>query len=246
MSVKSHRRQRIVFVGDLQVHSIREACQGAAEYCGGRSDLDFDPWPVRYDDPDTIRRLKPEPSDGILASGAATTALLAERVPWLARCVFFLSNGESPATPGVELDEPAIGRMAAEHLLQRGYRHLAFFGSASKRWSALRAQGFEAAARRAGIAVTCHELPLRTLPIYWSYRRARPSSELAWLIDGLPKPCGILAANDVIACFAIEAARDGGLRVPHQVGVIGVDDDPVPNAAAGLAITSVQAPFREV
>lgn len=40
-------------------------------------------------------------------------------------------------------------------------------------------------------------------------------------------------------------ARDLGLRIPEQFGVIGVDGDPIANAAAGMAISTVQLPFRE-
>ena len=37
-----------------------------------------------------------------------------------------------------------------------------------------------------------------------------------------------------------------GIGCPGDLGVIGVDNDPFPNAAAGLAISSIELPFREV
>ena len=50
--------------------------------------------------------------------------------------------------------------------------------------------------------------------------------------------------NDVAACFIIETARFCNIRIPSQMGVIGVDNDMIPNAAAGLSISSVDLPFR--
>jgi LacI family transcriptional regulator len=230
----------------LQVHSIREVCLGAAEYCSGRSDLDFDPWPIRYDDPDATRHLDFRRVNGILAAGDIAFALPPRPSGSRQERVFFLTNGKYPGTPCVELDEMAIGRMAAEHLILRGYRQLAFIGSACNRWSMQRGRGFEQRAQQAGIKVARHDLSVRQLPIYWSSCLERCQAELSRIIAKLPMPCGVFAANDVIACFIIETARQCARRVPQQVGVIGVDDDPVPNAGAGLAITSVQTPFREV
>ena len=36
----------MVFLGDLQEQSAREACIGAAEYAASKSYLDFEPWPL--------------------------------------------------------------------------------------------------------------------------------------------------------------------------------------------------------
>jgi LacI family transcriptional regulator len=48
----------------------------------------------------------------------------------------------------------------------------------------------------------------------------------------------------VAACFIIETARACKINVPQQMGVIGADNDLIPNAAAGLSISSVEPPFR--
>ena len=49
-TVSCRPRWHVVFLGDMQVHSIREAFLGAADFFSGRSDLDFDPWPIRHAD----------------------------------------------------------------------------------------------------------------------------------------------------------------------------------------------------
>ena len=45
-----------------------------------------------------------------------------------------------------------------------------------------------------------------------------------WLL-GLPKPVGVMAANDSRGRQVLEACREYGLRVPDDVAVIGVDND---------------------
>src|SRR6476661_2994896 len=108
------------------------------------------------------------------------------------------------------------------------------------RWSHLRQKGFADRAGDASVAPENFSFPLRVLPVYWSWKsqnlRQRLHDEV---LRALPRPCGVFAGNDVIACFLIEAARFHGMRIPRDVGVIGVDDDPIPNAAAGLAISSI-------
>ena len=160
--------------------------------------------------------------------------------------VLFLTDAIQKNVPSVSLDEYAIGKMAVEHLLSRGYRNLAFIGSSECRWSKLWREGFAAAVKTKGVNSTVHEFPLETLPVFWTWDAARRSENLFQLLESLPKPCGVFAANDVIACFVLQSAREKGYRVPEDIGVVGVDDDPIPNAAAGLAISSVRPDFREV
>ena len=136
--------------------------------------------------------------------------------------------------------------MAAEHLIARGYPHMAVILPTQFGWASTRATGFTETCRKHGISCERVELPSKTLPIYWRSNFAKRHQRLGRFVEQLPKPCGVFAVNDVIACFLIETARLSGIRMPRELGVIGVDDDPVPNAAAGLSISSVRMPFREI
>jgi LacI family transcriptional regulator len=62
----------------------------------------------------------------------------------------------------------------------------------------------------------------------------------------LPKPIGILACNDTRARHISEACHLLGLRVPDDVAIIGVDDDPVACHLASVPITTVVPAFHEV
>lgn len=243
---KRHARQHMVLLGDLSEHSVREVCQGAAEYAAGQSDLDFSAWPVFPRQASALTPADLRQANGLLLSEVAWKQVRGSDARLRVPHVFYLANHSHPRVPTVELDEAAIGGMAAEHLLARGYRQVAFVGSAPMRWSQKRGQGFKDKASAAGVAVKVFHLPHYKLPVFWSARLIKHQQGLDRILKMLPKPCGIFAANDVIACLIIETARALGFSVPDQVGVIGVDADPIPNASAGLAISSVVAPFREV
>jgi len=136
--------------------------------------------------------------------------------------------------------------MAAEHLWDRGYRHFAFIGSETMGWSRHRAAGFTQWLAKTGGVPGIHLFSADELPVYWSWNLAQRHGRLQDLLARFPRPCGIFAANDVVACFVLQAARQIGRRSPEDFGVIGVDNDPFPNAAAGLAISSIELPFREI
>jgi len=246
MTSIARRRHRMVFLGNLEEQSIREACIGAAEFAAERKDVDFEPWPLESRGTRRLTSRDFAQADSLLLTGRAYDVVFGGRHRVALPHVFFLGAAPPNSAASVEIDERQIGKMAAEHLLGRGYRHLAGIIPSELSWAELRATGFCAECRQSGTAAQVFRLPVEVLPIYWRAKMAKRREQLGQILAALPKPCGIFAANDVIACFIIETARAGGLRVPSDIGVVGVDDDPVPNAAAGMAISSVQLPFREL
>ena len=55
--------------------------------------------------------------------------------------------------PQIHSDHAAIARLAAEHLLERGFRHFAYFGFPVFEWSVRRHDAFAACVRAAGCPV---------------------------------------------------------------------------------------------
>jgi LacI family transcriptional regulator len=246
MQERSIKERHIIFVDELHRHSDREVCLGAAEYAAERPAWIFDLWPVTF-----VPHSQPTASDMQLVSGVLTTERGKLQLPRLYRrfkvpVVYCLPDEPHPEADGIGIDELAVGEMAAQHLWSRGYRHFAFVGSSTMGWSKGRGQGFAGWLARVEREPESFLFTLEQVPVFWSWNVARRNRHLQELLARLPRPCGILAANDVIACFILQAARQDGYRVPEDFGVVGVDDDPFPNAAAGLAISSIELPFREV
>jgi LacI family transcriptional regulator len=120
-------------------------------------------------------------------------------------------------------DSQAIGRLAATHLVDRGFTQLAYCGMPATRingWSRIRAAAFQACARDAGIE--CHIFSGR----YGTARRwPQLQAELTRWLAALPKPIGLMACDDARARHVLEACRGLGVLVPEQLAVIGVDND---------------------
>lgn len=119
----------------------------------------------------------------------------------------------------VGMDNVAGGRLAAEHLIGRGARRLAFLGDVSGPEIAARCEGFQAAAKDAGLSVEVLPMHLAADEIAADITRHRDL--LAGRFDG------VLAASDMIAMQVLRALADRAIDVPGQVAVIGFDDLPM-------------------
>jgi LacI family transcriptional regulator len=123
--------------------------------------------------------------------------------------------------PHISSDMRAIGRMAAEHLLERGFRHLAYCGFSNEPWSAERLAGVEAALYGRGKLCGSFSSPWSGLREHrWQDERDR----IAGWLSHLPRPLGLVACNDVRGQHILDACRVLGLAVPEEVAVVGVDN----------------------
>ncbi len=146
--------------------------------------------------------------------------------------------------PRVGLDDIAIGRTAAKHLLDRGLRHFAFVGHLNHGYSIRRQAGFEDGIRRAGFSFTSyHESSAKFVPRgqLWSM----DPRLLKWLAS-LPRPTGILACNDLWGAQISEACRQAQLAVPDQLAIVGVDNDDLLCELARPSLSSVAVPAETV
>jgi DNA-binding LacI/PurR family transcriptional regulator len=158
-----------------------------------------------------------------------------------ARLVFVNGTSESLPITSVGVDERASGRMATEHLLELGHRRIGFvagevFALATRekgrgRQEALAAAGIDAApdVAYAGFSVDGGRRALRAI------------MEAA---NG-DRPTGVICSNDLMAIGAVQEAAALGLRVPHDLSVVGFDGI---EAAAWTQppLTTVEQPIDEI
>jgi hypothetical protein len=93
-----------------------------------------------------------------------------------------------------------------------------------------------------GVGPACHQLTAAQGPEYWASLQAALGD---WLMT-LPKPVGVMACDDGRARHVLEACRTRGLRVPHDVAVIGVDDDELICELAVPPLTSIRQAARRI
>lgn len=145
--------------------------------------------------------------------------------------------------PFIGSDNLAIARLAAEHLLERGLRHFAFCGYQRDLHPKLDLRGdcFQQCIEQAGYH--CERLPevRRRRPRSWEQQQAWIAS---WLAE-LPKPIGILAANDDRGLQLLDACRRSHIAVPDQVAVLGVDNDEYLCALSLPSLSSIDVNSEE-
>lgn len=113
-----------------------------------------------------------------------------------------------------------IGRMAAEHLLERGFEYFACCGFAGEHWSHRRRDGFVAEISHQGYQTSVYESP-RGGAQAWK----RDQSQLVDWLATLKKPLGVFATNDLRGQHVLDACARLDLAVPENVAIIGVDND---------------------
>lgn len=143
-----------------------------------------------------------------------------------------------PGSLNILTDDEAIGRMAAEHLLHRGFRHFAYCGFGDKYfWSRERGRSFCQRIGQAGFETHRYE-----------YEQPKSVSRRSWeaeqdiLVDwlkSLPKPAGIMACNDDRSQYVLEACKLAGLRVPEELAIIGAGNDDLICDLAAPPLSSV-------
>lgn len=136
--------------------------------------------------------------------------------------------------PRVASDDEAIGRMVAEHLLERNFWHFGFVGCTPVNASLDRRRGFAERLGNLG-----QDLPYLDTPTDWSgtYEGERQRLE-QWLL-GLERPVGIFVSDDILARRVVQCAQQLGLRIPHECAVVGVGDYELLNEMAPVSLTSV-------
>jgi DNA-binding LacI/PurR family transcriptional regulator len=178
--------------------------------------------------------------DGLLVISLRVTRVELEAMRRDQLPIVMVDSGEA-SLPHVVIDDVRGGELAAEHLLARGHRRIAFVGDLPASplgftSSEKRRRGFRLALRRAGIPAVA------SLEVRGAHGRDEARRLARELLRRDDRPTAVFAASDTQALGVLEAAEESGLRVPEDLAVIGFDDIEV---AALLGLTTVRQPLRQ-
>jgi DNA-binding LacI/PurR family transcriptional regulator len=149
----------------------------------------------------------------------------------------YASDGHSWA---VTCDNVRGGRQIADHLIERGHKHLAYVaGRPDASTTVDRWKGFHGRAIRRGLAA-----PVREEAGAFSYQAGYAAA--LRLLARRPRPDAIFGANDIVALGVMDAARrEFGLSIPDDLSVVGFDDIPMA-AWPPYSLTTLRQPTSEM
>ncbi len=125
--------------------------------------------------------------------------------------------------PYVGTDQAAVAELAAQHLLGRGLKNFGFCGRQYGAHPGLDERGETYIGRIRNAGYTCSEF--RSIDTGGGGNWESELEKMAKWVRNLPKPAGILAANDEKGLQVLEACRRCGAAVPEDIAVVGVDND---------------------
>jgi DNA-binding LacI/PurR family transcriptional regulator len=154
----------------------------------------------------------------------ATLELLREAVTARLPVVFLDRRLPNVAADYAGSNNVEGGYQATAHLLARGHRRIGFIYALDANTVRDRLRGYREALADAGVAYV-PRLVRGGGGDRLGYDGAGRKHALE-LLRSTPAPTAILACSDAIALGAYDACRQLGLRVPHDVSVVGYDDLP--------------------
>jgi len=121
-------------------------------------------------------------------------------------------------------DGKAVGQMGADHLLERRLQFFAFVDDVCcSNWSVSRREAFVGRLAEKGYSCHVYDTLSDMEKTDWGLEQKRM---IRWL-QALPKPVGIMAAMDARGRQILEACFMAKIDVPHEICVLGVDNDEI-------------------
>jgi LacI family transcriptional regulator len=149
-------------------------------------------------------------------------------------------RGYDATFPAVTTDNVGGGYAATRHLLERGYRRIAYInGNQEFGCSQDRFEGYVQALRDAGIE------PDDALIYEGNFTEERGEIGMQLLLDRGVALDAVFCANDQMAFGAMKVLRRAGKRIPQDVAVVGYDDI-YAAAYTTPSLTTIRQPFYEM
>lgn len=135
------------------------------------------------------------------------------------------------SVPTICLNDEAVGKRAAEHLLEQGAKSLSFIGQDEAYFNQI---------RRAAFAQNCPP------NVFHKIDPRAPRRIQAEILKSLPAPTGVLCSNDRIARELCNEAKLAGTEIGRDLLVIGIGNEAAESTFAGIGLSSFEIPARQI
>ncbi len=150
----------------------------------------------------------------------------------------FGRNSSSPEVHVVGIDNVEAGRMAAREFVKRGYKRVAFMGgpqdatSTQDRFTGIASE----MAKHKGIKFSY------SFAEQYSFEAGR--KEMQRLLESDPAEA-YFCGDDVLSIGALSAIDETGLRVPEDIGILGLNDMAM-SRWESIDLTTIHQPIRQI
>ena len=145
-----------------------------------------------------------------------------------------MADGSSIA-PSKSADNPAIGRLAAEHLLHYEHTNFAWFSSTRSLYGDLRLEGFRSALSRRGYTVQRID-----------GKGCQSSEVMLQRLQQLERPCAILTMDDGDAGWLSNLCQNAGYHVPMDFAILGTDNNPLVCEVQSVPLSSIDKNVSQI
>jgi LacI family transcriptional regulator len=194
--------------------------------------------------PSSARVLHPHssvaPFDGILGRITEPLAQTAQKIKIPSVNIWINSPAENIAS--VLADFETSGKMAAQHLVGRGFRRFGYMGFLREKDARYQIQGFREILKPLGFRFTSYRFARTDIGgegLGWEKSIERLEQ---WVEDWEP-PIGVLVGNDLYCRHLIETCRAKALKVPQDVAIVGTSNEPAICSSPYPTLTSIDLDF---
>lgn len=154
--------------------------------------------------------------------------------------VFFNRCPKTISAPKVIINDCLMAEKAVEHLIQTNRRNIIhLLGPVNLEVSAMRAQGFANALHHHGLDPEGKAIPAG---IFIKDGQAAMEKILA---EGGELPDAIFCFNDPVAIGAMKALKNAGIRIPHDIAIVGFSEGSMATIVEPQ-LTTVLQPMKEM
>jgi LacI family transcriptional regulator len=122
----------------------------------------------------------------------------------------------------ITADNIQVGKKAAEHFIEKKFVNFGYCGFSDVWYSKKRCEGFASKLAEYGHEISVYEKTQSVIKRSWAKELSRLSD---WLCS-LPKPVAIFSCIDERSRHVSEACKRARLKVPDEIAILGVDNDP--------------------
>lgn len=223
ISQRKQKPKRLALLLESGLSFDRAIARGVGEYIREHRGWVIQMDPMLEVSAHSLRHLDPDGIICVFQSGGMKAALELAEVPIVAVGAYNQADDKYPKTPIITSNQVEIGRIAARHFIDQGFKSFAFcpgVGDSHLQWNREREQGFEEILAAEGYSYSRFESANGGKMDMTASMKA-----IGHWLRKLPKPTGVFVYFDGLARWVLDACVLEDINVPREIAVLGVDND---------------------